>query len=149
MKDDVNTQQIVAEQCAELMWPRDLASQGLGIQIERIAPGEAVLSMPVRPDMANGHGTCHGGFLFTLADSAFAFACNSYDQPTVAAAAEISFLQPVHTGDSLRAEAREMYREGRNGVYDVEVRNADGVMVALFRGKSRTIQGQILPQADP
>ena len=135
--------QATAEHTAALMLERDRASRGLGIGVDRVARGAAVLSMTVRDDMINGHGTCHGGFIFTLADSALAFASNSYDQLSVAAACDISFLKPAQPGDRLTAAAREVYREGRNGIYDVEVRNQSNEVIALFRGKSRTVPGQM------
>jgi acyl-CoA thioesterase len=126
------------------MWAEDQASQGLGMTVERVAPGEAVLSMPVRPDMTNGHGICHGGFIFTLADSAFAFACNTYNQRTVAQQCTVTFLQPGRRGDTLTAHAVERNRSGRSGIYDVTVRNGQGEVVAEFRGHSRTIAGTLL-----
>jgi acyl-CoA thioesterase len=132
--------QETAERCAELMWADDDASQSLGMQLVSVGPGRAVLSMKVRSDMANGHGIAHGGFMFTLADSAFAFACNSHNRRTVAQGCDIAFLVPVHSGDVLEAEAVERWRQGRNGIYDVTVRCGDQV-VAEFRGRSREIGG--------
>jgi len=134
----------IAEACAETMWAEDQASQGLGMVIERVSPGEAVLSMTIRPDMTNGHGICHGGFIFTLADSAFAFACNTYDQRTVAQHCAVTFLQPGRRGDRLTAHAVERNRSGRSGIYDVTVRDGKGEVVAEFRGHSRTIAGTLL-----
>ncbi len=136
--------QAVAEACAKAMWADDQASQALGIAIERIAPGEAVLSMTVREDMANGHGICHGGFVFALADSAFAFACNTYDQRTVAQHCSVTFLRPGRLGDRLTARAVERSRTGRSGIYDVTVTDPAGEVVAEFRGHSRTIAGSLL-----
>jgi acyl-CoA thioesterase len=136
----VNERQRVAERCAELMWADDEASQGLGMALTEIAPGRAVLTMKVRTDMANGHGIAHGGFTFALADSAFAFACNSHNRRTVAQGCDIAFLAAVHAGDQLEAEAVERWRRGRNGIYDVTVRCGDRV-VAEFRGRSREIGG--------
>ncbi|HUF44629.1 MAG TPA: hydroxyphenylacetyl-CoA thioesterase PaaI [Aestuariivirgaceae bacterium] len=138
--------QALAEACAAAMWARDQASRGLGMALERIAPGEAVLAMTVRGDMVNGHDICHGGFIFTLADSAFAFACNSYDVSTVAASCDIAFLKAARLGDRLRAVAREVYREGRNGIYDIVVTGRTGGTVAHFRGKSRTIGGPVIEE---
>lgn len=132
--------QQTAVRCAELMWADDVASQGLGMELTDIAPGRAVLTMVVRADMANGHGIAHGGFMFTLADSAFAFACNSHNRRTVAQGCDIAFLAPVRAGDPLEAEAVERWREGRNGIYDVTVRSGRRV-VAEFRGRSREIGG--------
>jgi acyl-CoA thioesterase len=136
---------VVARRCADLMWADDLASQGLGMELVTVVPGRAVLNMLVRPDMANGHGIAHGGFTFTLADSAFAFACNSHNRRTVAQGCDIAFLAPVRTGDVLEAEAVERWREGRNGIYDITVRCGDRV-VAEFRGRSREIGGQFFDE---
>jgi acyl-CoA thioesterase len=137
---DQQTALETARRCAELMWADDDASQSLGMQLVSVEPGRAVLSMKVRPDMANGHGIAHGGFMFTLADSAFAFACNSHNRRTVAQGCDIAFLAPVRSGDVLEAEAVERWRQGRNGIYDVTVRCGDQV-VAEFRGRSREIGG--------
>jgi acyl-CoA thioesterase len=134
------SREAVADRCAELMWAEDEASRGLGIELADVGPGRAVLTMRVRPDMANGHGIAHGGFTFTLADSAFAFACNSHNRRTVAQGCDIEFLAPVHAGDVLSAEAVERWRKGRNGIYDVTVRCGTRV-VAEFRGRSREIGG--------
>ena len=136
--------QSLAEACAKAMWTEDRASQGLGMEIQRMAPGEAVLSMLVRPDMTNGHGICHGGFIFTLADSAFAFACNTYDQSTVAQQCAVTFIEPVRQGEVLTAHAVERTRAGRSGIYDVTVRDSRNNVVAEFRGHSRTIAGNLL-----
>jgi acyl-CoA thioesterase len=129
------------------MWESDHASRGLGMRIAAIAPGEARLEMTVRPDMANGHGMCHGGFVFTLADSAFAFACNSRNQRMVASQGAITFLAPAEVGDALTAHAREVHLRGRGGIYDVSVRNQTGGMIAEFRGHCRAIAGSVLPPA--
>lgn len=134
----------IAEACAKAMWADDRASQGLGMVIERVAPGEAVISMTIRPEMTNGHGICHGGFIFTLADSTFAFACNTYDQRTVAQHCAVTFLKPGRRGDTLTAHAVERNRSGRSGIYDVTVRDSEGDIVAEFRGHSRTIAGTLL-----
>lgn len=138
----------LARACAQHMFAGDQASQGLGMQIANVGQGHATLTMIVRPDMVNGHKLCHGGFIFTLADSAFAFACNSYNLRTVAASAEVSFLKPAFEGESLTAHAQERWREGRNGIYDIAVTNQDGVVVAEFRGKSRTIKGAVLEEEE-
>jgi acyl-CoA thioesterase len=132
-----------AEGCARVMWSEDRASQSLGLGMVRIAPGEAVLSMTVRADMTNGHGTCHGGLIFALADSAFAFACNSYDERAVAHHCDITFVRPGRLGQRLTAEAIERSRSGRSGIYDVTVRDDLGEVVAEFRGHSRTIGGSL------
>ena len=134
----------VARRSAAAMWAGDAASQGLGMELVAVAPGRASLRMTVRADMVNGHAIGHGGLTFTLADSAFAFACNSYNRSTVAAAAEISFLAPTRLGDVLVADAVERSRAGRDGVYDVTVRSADTV-VAQFVGRSKEIRGTLFP----
>jgi acyl-CoA thioesterase len=138
----------IARACAEAMWVEDQASQGLGMVVERVSPGEAVISMVIRADMTNGHGICHGGFIFTLADSAFAFACNTYNQRTVAQHCAVTFLQPGRRGDTLTAHAVERNRSGRSGIYDVTVRDGKGETVAEFRGHSRTIAGALLASGD-
>jgi acyl-CoA thioesterase len=130
------------------MWLEDRASQGLGMSLQRIAPGEAVISMIVRKDMTNGHGICHGGFIFTLADSTFAFACNTYDQRTVAQQCAVTFLRPVREGETLTAHAVERNRAGRGGIYDVTVRNGSNTVIAEFRGHSRTVTGRLLAPDD-
>ena len=126
------------------MYAADLASQRLGIEISDVGPGRATASMTVRDDMVNGHGICHGGYVFTLADTAFAFACNTYDERTVAAGADVSFLEPVAAGARLTARATERSRRGRSGLYDVTVARADGVVVAEFRGRSRSMGQPLL-----
>ena len=142
--------QALAEAAAQALWARDRATQGLGMAIERIAPGQALMSMPVRLDMLNGHQICHGGFIFLLADSAFAFACNSHNRNTVASACHIDFLAPARLGDVLEAEAVERSRSGRTGVYDISVKVRGGKTVALFRGKSYRIEGEVIASlSDP
>jgi acyl-CoA thioesterase len=121
------------------MYADDLASQALGIEISAVAPGTATATMVVRPNMVNGHGMGHGGYVFTVADTAFAFACNTYDERTVAAGADVTFLEPVRAGDTLTAVATERSRRGRSGLYDVTVRRGDGTVVAEFRGRSRSL----------
>lgn len=140
--------QALAEACADAMWAGDKASQGLGMEIVEVGPGRAVIAMTVGEAMVNGHGICHGGFVFALADSAFAFACNSHNQNTVASQCAVSFLRPGRLGERLVATAVERWREGRSGITDVTVTNAGGETVAEFRGHSRTIRGTLLPQAD-
>lgn len=137
--------QPLAEACAAAMWQTDHASAGLGMRLAAVAPGEARLEMVVRPEMANGHGMCHGGFVFSLADSAFAFACNSRNQRMVAAQGAITFLAPAEVGDTLTAHAREVHLRGRGGLYDVSVRNQSGGLIAEFRGHCRAIKGSVLP----
>jgi acyl-CoA thioesterase len=134
----------LAQRVADAMFSRDRASQALGMRIASVGPGRAELTMTVRSDMVNGHAICHGGLVFTLADSAFAFACNSYNFNTVANGCTIEFLAPAHEGDVLTAVAHERSQVGRNGVYDVEVRNQAGTTIAHFRGKSTRIKGEVL-----
>lgn len=138
--DQTLTAQEVARRSAEAMWEADDASRAMGMELVDVGPGRATLRMTVRPDMVQGHGTCHGGALFTLCDSAFAFACNSSGEVTVGASAEITWVAPAHEGDVLLAEAVEEVRYGRNGVTRVRVtREADGALVALFTGRSRSL----------
>jgi acyl-CoA thioesterase len=139
------TPEEIAEAVGRTMFEKDAASRGLGMALDEIAPGYARMSMRVREDMLNGHAICHGGFIFTLADSTFAFACNSYNQNTVAQLARIDFCASVRAGVKLVAEGRERRRSGRTGVYDITVKAEDGVEVALFRGNSYTIKGQVIP----
>jgi len=136
----------VARACADAMWAEDDASKGLGMEIVEIGPGYATLAMTVRPDMVNGQRIAHGGFIFTLADSAFAFACNSHNERVVAAQGQITFIKPGRLGDRLVATAREITRGGRSGIYDVRVTAGD-VVIAEFRGHSRVIPGTWLPAA--
>ena len=136
--------QALAEATAEAMWSRDRAAQALGMKIVRVQPGKSLLTMAVRTDMVNGHHICHGGMIFTLADTAFAYACNSYNKNTVASACHIDFLAPAKEGDLLEAEAIEQSASGRTGVYDITVRVAGGKTVALFRGKSYRINGEVI-----
>jgi acyl-CoA thioesterase len=142
--------QALAERVAVAMYERDVASQGLGMRVVRVAPGHAELAMTVRADMLNGHAICHGGFIFTLADSAFAYACNSYNLSTVASGGAIDFLAPAREGDLLTAVADEKSASGRTGVYDIEVVNQRAERIALFRGKSYRIKGHVIdpPTAD-
>lgn len=135
----------LARACAEKMWAQDHATKGLGMDIRDIAPGHAVMTMEVKPSMVNGHGMCHGGFIFTLADSAFAFACNTHNEMSVAQHCAVTFLRPAHLGDTLIAEATERVREGRSGIYDVCVRNLAGEIIAEFRGHSRTLGQKFFP----
>jgi acyl-CoA thioesterase len=135
--------QALAEQAGKTMYERDPASQALGMQLVEIRPGYARMTMPVRRDMLNGHQTCHGGYIFMLADSAFAFACNSHNQVTVGAGCTIEYLAPGREGDLLSAEALEQALANKTGVYDVKVTNQDGKTVALLRGKSHRIGGPV------
>ena len=137
----------VARRSAEAMWAGDRASRSLGMEILDVGPGRATLRMTVTDDMVNGHAIGHGGYTFTLADSAFAFACNSYNRVTVAAGAEIRFRAPTRLGDVLTATATERQREGRDGTYDISVSNADGTVVATFVGRSKEIGGTLFEAA--
>jgi len=137
----------VARACADAMWKDDDASRGLGMKIVEIKPGQATLTMTVQPHMVNGQRIAHGGFIFTLADSAFAFACNSHNERAVAAQGNITFIRPGKLGDVLVATAREISRSGRSGLYDVRV-TAGGAVIAEFRGHSRTIGGTWLPEPE-
>ncbi|MFN0315271.1 MAG: hydroxyphenylacetyl-CoA thioesterase PaaI [Burkholderiales bacterium] len=135
----------LAQAVARSMFARDSASQSLGMRILEVRAGYARMSMVVTAAMLNGHQVCHGGFLFTLADSAFAFACNSYNLNTVASGATVDFLAPGREGDELLAEAQEQSLSGRTGVYDVSVTNQRGEKVAVFRGRSYRIKGEVIP----
>lgn len=135
--------QRVAAAVGRHMYARDAAAQGLGIVLDEIRPGFARMTMLVRPDMLNGHATLHGGFSFALADTAFAYACNSHNEVTVAAGCSVTYPAPGRVGDRLTAVATETFLQGRNGVYDVAVANQDGAMVALFRGQARRIGGVV------
>jgi acyl-CoA thioesterase len=137
----------IARACAAAMWNEDDASKGLGMEIIEIKPGRATLTMTVQPHMVNGQRIVHGGFIFTLADSAFAFACNTHNERAVAAQGSITFIRPGALGDRLVATAREISRSGRSGVYDVRV-TANDIVIAEFRGHSRTIGGTWLPETD-
>ena len=130
-----------AERSSDAMLKDDHTTKGMGMSIETVGPGLAKLSMVVRKDHLNGHGSCHGGAIFTLADSAFAFACNSHNTITVAQHCSVTFLAPGREGDKLTATAREVTLAGRSGIYDVTVTREDGVIIAEFRGLSRTVAG--------
>jgi acyl-CoA thioesterase len=135
--------QALAELAGKTMYERDPASQALGMLLDEIRPGYARMSMPVRRDMINGHGTCHGGYIFMLADSAFAFACNSYNLNTVGAGCSIDYVAPAREGDLLTAEATEQALLGKTGIYDITVTNQEGRKIALFRGKSHRVAGHV------
>jgi acyl-CoA thioesterase len=135
-----------AERAASALYERDRASQALGMRLAGVRPGWAQVVMRVRPDMVNGHGLCHGGLVFALGDSAFAFACNSHNDSTVAAAASIDFLAGAREGDELTAEANEVWRTRRNGIYEISVCNQHGERIALFRGRSYRIDGQVVSE---
>jgi acyl-CoA thioesterase len=138
----------IARACAQAMWQEDDASRGLGMELVEVTSGRATLAMTIKPHMVNGQRIAHGGFIFTLADSAFAFACNSHNERVVAAQGNITFIRPGKLGDRLIATAREVSRSGRSGIYDVRVTSEDGAVVAEFRGHSRVIAGTWLPASD-
>ena len=140
------TDQELAAKCGASMFAVDRASKDF-MQMELVTcePGRAVMRMTVRGDMLNGHQICHGGFIFTLADSTFAFACNSRNFATVASGASIDFLKPAHEGDVLTCEGVEQQLQGRHGIFDMKVSNQRGETVAMFRGKSAQIKGTVLP----
>lgn len=135
-----------AERAAQAMWSPDRASQWLGMQLEDVDEGTATLSLTVMPHHCNGHGMCHGGITFALADSAFAFACNSRNAATVAQQNSITYVAPAQIGDRLTARAEERALSGRSGIYDVQVTNQSGAVVAEFRGLSRQIKGQLFDE---
>jgi acyl-CoA thioesterase len=137
----------IARLSADAMWKEDEASRNLGMTLDKIAPGHAVLSMKVGVNMVNGHGSCHGGFLFMLADSAFGFACNSHGQRHVAQNCQITYLAPARLGTLLSAEARERYRADRASIYDVTVRTEAGAVIAEFRGYSRAVPGVLVSES--
>ena len=136
----------VAQMSADAMWAEDKASRAMGMKVEKVGPGFSILSMSVDTNMVNGHGFCHGGYIFSLADSAFAFACNSHSQRHVAQHCQISYLLPGRLGMRLIAEARERHRAERSGIYDVTVKSETGEVIAEFRGHSRSIPGMLVPE---
>ena len=141
--------QAVAEAAAQAMWAEDRASRALGMELVSVAPGRAVVRMPVREDMCNGHRLCHGGMIFSLADSAFAFACNSHNKVTVANNCSVAFIASAHAGDVLAAEAVERHRGSRSGICDVTVTDQTGRLVAVFRGHSTQVKGELVPGLTP
>jgi acyl-CoA thioesterase len=145
----MSTPQEVAEATRNAMWKDDRASKMLGMQVLAIGPGTATLSMTVRDDMLNGHDICHGGLITTLADSAFAFACNAYNEVTVASGFDVNLIAAAKQGDVLTATAREVSKAGRTGVYDIAVTNQRGEPVAAFRGRSYTMKGKPLIEGLP
>lgn len=136
--------QALAELAGRAMYERDPASQAMGARLDAISPGRARMSMIVKADMLNGHKTCHGGYIFSLADSAFAFACNSRNLVTVGASCTIDYLAPAFEGDQLIATAVEYSLAGRTGIYDVQVSNQDGKPIAIFRGRSYRVKGNVV-----
>ena len=142
------TPEALAQRVFDAMWAGDHASKMLGMRITQVGPGRAVVEMTVRQDMLNGHAICHGGLITTLADSAFAFACNSHNEVTVASGFAIDLLAPGHLGDVLTATCTELSKAGRTGVYDADVRNQRGERIAVFRGRSHTARGKPVVQVD-
>ncbi|MGF6412605.1 acyl-CoA thioesterase [Paraburkholderia sp. MM5496-R1] len=147
-RPDQMTADELARATAAAMYENDACSRALGLEILEVRPGYARLRMAVRDDFLNGHQICHGGLIFTLADSTFAFACNTYNINTVAAGCSIEYLRPVYGGDVLSAEAVEQTSSGRTGIYDIRVTNRAGETVAMFRGKSAQIRGNLIPTGD-
>jgi acyl-CoA thioesterase len=141
--------QAIAEACREAMWRDDRASKWLGLRIVAVGPGTCTVEMTVREEMLNGHDICHGGLVTTLADSAFAFACNAYNEVTVAAGFDVNLMRASTLGDVLTAQARELHKTGRTGVYDITVTNQRGEAVAAFRGRSVTIKGRPVVEGLP
>ncbi len=139
----------LALRCARALLERDAACEGMGLTLLSAAAGRASMRMSVRPNMLQGHGTCHGGYLFALADSAFAMACNSYDKATVAQGCSIDYVAPAQLNDQLTATCIEQSRSGRVGNYDVRIENQDGQLIALFHGKSYQVRGTVLAQESP
>jgi len=139
----------LASACTQALFKRDTASQAMGMRLLSAAPGCARIGMSVRADMIQGHGTCHGGYLFALADSAFALACNSYNEATVAIGCSIDYIAPARLGDTLTADCAEQSRSGRTGNYDVRIENQLGQLIALFHGKSYKVRGAVLTQETP
>ena len=140
----IHTAQEIAEKSSAALKANDNASSAMGIVVTQIAPGSATVTMPITPEKLNGHGICHGGLIFMLADTAFAHACNTYNQRVVAQTCSISFLAPGKADGILTAKAREVHRANRSGIYDIEVISNSGEIIAQFRGQSRTIKGQHL-----
>ncbi|ADG16795.1 hydroxyphenylacetyl-CoA thioesterase PaaI [Paraburkholderia atlantica] len=147
-RPDQMTADELARATAAAMYENDACSRALGLEILEVRPGYARLRMAVRDDFLNGHQICHGGLIFTLADSTFAFACNTYNINTVAAGCSIEYLRPVYGGDVLSAEGVEQTLNGRTGIYDIRVTNRAGETVAMFRGKSAQIKGNLIPNGD-
>jgi acyl-CoA thioesterase len=141
--------QAVAEAAAQAMWAADQASRALGMALIAVSPGHATVRMTVRADMCNGYQLCHGGMIFTLADSAFAVACNSHNRVTVANNCNVAFVSSAKAGDVLTAEAVERHRGGRSGTYDVTVTDQTGRLIAVFRGHSTQVQGTVVPPGPP
>ena len=142
----VSEGQARAREVGRLMMADDRAARHLGIELLDIGPGRARMQLRIRPELTNGHGICHGGYIFLLADTTFAYACNSHNRRTVAAGCTIEFLAPAHDGDTLTAEGVEQHLAGRHGVYDIRVHDQHGKLIALFRGKSAMIKGHFFEE---
>lgn len=147
MAADPMTPLELAQESARIMWAEDAATRHVGMQLLEVAPGRSRMSLAVRDEFTNGHGMCHGGYIFMLADSAFAFACNSHNQRAVAASAAIDFIAAAQRGDVLTAECTEQHRGGRSGLYDTRVTDQNGRLIALFRGRSATIRGRFIEES--
>jgi acyl-CoA thioesterase len=139
---------VLAHEVGRAMYARDRTSQFLGIRLDEIGPGYARMHMKVSEHMVNSHDICHGGFIFTLADTTFAYSCNSYNHNAVASGCSIEFLTPAYRGDTLHAKGTEQALAGRSGIYDIEVTNQDGRRIALFRGKSQRIKGEVVARPE-
>ncbi|MGB0127307.1 MAG: hydroxyphenylacetyl-CoA thioesterase PaaI [Rhodocyclaceae bacterium] len=144
MTDFLDDPQALAEAVGRELYARDRNAQSVGIQLDEIRPGFARMHLKIRPEMTNSHDICHGGVIFTLADTAFAYACNSYNHNTVASSCSIDFVAPAHAGETLTAVAEERARSGRTGVYDIEIMNGQEHVVAYFRGKSYRVKGEVV-----
>lgn len=138
----------VAQRCADILWPEDNASIGMGMELVQVGPGTATLRMTVRPDMTNCHGTCHGAYIFAVADTAFAYACNSWNHRAVAAGADIDYLAPAHAGDTLTARGQAVQQGDRRGIYDISVTNQADQVIAVFRGRSARIKGHLFDNGE-
>lgn len=141
---DITDPDVLARACADAMWENDRAARDAGVELTNVAPGQATCEVTITESMVNGHDICHGGYIFLLADTAFAYSCNTYNQSTVAQHCSINFLAPAHSGERLVAEAVERNRQGRSGIYDIAVTTSDGRKIAEFRGLSRTIKGTLI-----
>jgi acyl-CoA thioesterase len=147
MTDNLDDPLALAEAVGHELYARDRNAQSVGIKLDEIRPGFARMHLKIRPEMANSHDICHGGVIFTLADTAFAYACNSYNHSTVASGCSIDFVAPAHVGETLTAVAEERARSGRTGLYDIEVRNSHDQTVAYVRGKSYRIKGEVVQRS--
>lgn len=145
-REDISEADQLAQRCAQNMYENDAASQALGIKLIQVSCGRATAVMNVKDFMLNGHKTCHGGQIFTLADSAFAFACNSQDQAAVALSCTIDFIHPAFQDDTLTATAEQLHQGGRSGVYQIKITNQNQQLIAIFKGNSARIKQSVLPK---